>query len=329
MGRLTAGAGLQVSLGSAQSARAAQPSVPPTVKPGGHGPPRRAPRTTSYPCATMAKDRTEDTLLPIDSSRSAGRVRRIRRGCARWEQDLRWRAVHVKSVFQLTLTTIEDDPGAAFGRVRHFLRAYRERWHRDDLIWVGETQARGAAHFHLLLVNAPTREQGFSYEWMRREWGPDRIHWKRVFREQFRRQGTRYLTDYFKDKGAKSYQHDYENWPAWVRSLGMQRLKWSGEVLDAHRSRFLSAFVPGVDPKHPFRGAQIALYAVLAHEPNDFCPPQRAGPGSGRAQPAVDGLLEGGSDLREAEPLLHVRFSSAESQLALELSAPYRRLEVT
>lgn len=214
-------------------------------------------------------------------------MRRIRRACAVWELNLRWLGFPVRSTMMVSFTTASPDPGAAYGAMTHWMNAYSQRWGQRDVIWVGETQGRGAAHFHAILVNPPTLAEGFSHVWMTETWGLGHVHFRRLTREQFRRCGVRYLTNYFKDKGSKAYQHDYEHWPRGVRSVGMRRPGWPRPVLEAHLTRYVGVLLPALGDRHT-RGLDcIGVYERLEHVDNDYCPPGRSPPSLRPAPPPL------------------------------------------
>lgn len=175
--------------------------------------------------------------VPLSRSRGHRRYARLVRGGARWLQDVQLCPERVDRVWAITLTTIDKDPEAAYGRAMTFWRRVRQRFLGARYFCWAELQRRGAVHYHAVWLNPPQIGRTRMYRLIDHLWGPGRTQVRAHDAAWLEQKGMGYLLDYAKKKGGKQYQQDYEQLPTGIRVFMNQQLEIPARVLDDHRDR--------------------------------------------------------------------------------------------
>lgn len=240
------------------------------AKSGGQGASPRAAHASLYGCALIGERFEDPVRLPVQSSRSAGRRRRLRRGYDRWYLDRQWRPGHVRRTAHVTLTTVGLEYEESQGRIMRFTRAMRDAFGEQDYFWWLELQRNGQLHYHMLWLNPPSHRTKLNVAWVQHEWGKERtqIRWRDG--RSFRQGGSNYIQAYAKKIGDKSYQQDYDGVPSAIRTFGSQRLEWSAKDLDEHTDRAIVAFIPDRIDAHQLVPAHLLVVGVRRHVVDDF-----------------------------------------------------------
>lgn len=221
----------------------------------------RAAVENSKSCRTTRTALETPLRVTASRDRSALRSARAHRGLDRWECALRWDRVNVRYVRFITLTTESPDVGVVTGRMEELWHRIRSRWPNARYFWKLEIQARGAAHYHMFWINAPTIAKGFTLKWLTGVWGLGFVHEKRIPGSVWKRSGAGYLRSYLKKHGAKSYQEDYAEVPSYIRTYGSNVKGYDARELDAHVSRWECVY----------DGGALVLTAKLSHGPGNRC----------------------------------------------------------
>jgi len=215
-------------------------------------------------------------------SRSAGRRRRLRRGVDRWFLDRSWRAVHVRRVALVTLTTTGLDYERHQGRVHRFVKHLRETFGLVDYFWWLELQRNGQLHYHLIWLNPPNWKSRLNIAWVQHAWGAERTQLRFRDGSWFRARGADYVKAYAKKMGEKAYQQDYSEVPSTIRTFACQRLQFTGELLDLHMDRQIWRYVPQGVYLGVWTEAVLELVANRNHLPPTSGGACRPPPGSQR-----------------------------------------------
>lgn len=174
---------------------------------------------------------------------------------------MRWDRVHVRYLRFITLTTETTDVDQVAGRMEELWHRIRARWPHARYFWKLELQARGAPHYHLFWLNAPTIAKGFTLRWLVDAWGLGFVHERRIPGSMWKRSGAGYLRSYMKKHGAKGYQEDYSAVPSYIRTFGSNVKGYDARELDAHVSRWEAVYTEGA----------LVLTARLEHGPGNRC----------------------------------------------------------
>lgn len=181
--------------------------------------------------------------IPLPSpTKGAQRRRRLHRAIERWDQDRghcaepTWRIAHV------TLTMDTADVQAAYGAIKRFTAAMRQRWLGVRYFAWLELQRSGRVHYELLWLNFPKRSEVDLYQWVDHAWGHGRTSVRRYWDRGAPEKMVDYARSYAKKMGRKSYQQRYDSVPRGLRTSMNQQLEIKGPVLDLHRSMSMYAF---------------------------------------------------------------------------------------
>jgi len=131
-----------------------------------------SPRTVSLNhCALKRQSFSSPIHLDLTRPDRAERRRRsLRRGIDRWHQDVLTRARASPRVALIALTVKADDPMAARGAIRRFWMTFRRTYGKRPYFSWAELQARGAIHYHALVVNPPWRLARQARRWLKDSW---------------------------------------------------------------------------------------------------------------------------------------------------------------
>jgi hypothetical protein len=163
----------------------------------------------------------------------------------------------------ITLTCASDDWDEFRGAVKRFTAAMRQRWPGARYFWWVEEQERGAPHVHMYWVNAPQKRNVDLNAWCAEAWGAGHTNTRLIRRRQWIDRAAGYLKSYAKKQGAKAYQQEYENTPAYMHLYGSSLKGVPNELLDLHISRWVARYDNGA----------IVLSARDEHLPGPTCAP--------------------------------------------------------
>jgi hypothetical protein len=213
----------------------------------------------------------EVVAAPLTRSRAAGRRRRLKRGAARFVQDIACRRLRVWGSFLVTFTTETAEHTQVQGQMRRVMTAIRNRWGEQDyFVWV-ELQERGAIHYHLMWLNPKPRMGDRWYKWITREWGLGRVNTSYRGKGWYQQHGLNYVLKYARKIGDKSYQQDYSEVPSSIRTFSCSRLEITPELLDEHRDRDHWVFISARRGLFDWAEAHLERRGFTIHQVHSVC----------------------------------------------------------
>jgi len=225
---------------------------------------------------------------------------------------------------------------AARGAIRDFWQAFRVRYGKRPYFSWAELQARGAIHYHAIIVNPPWRLVRNARRWIKANWTLQWITPRVDFEDSrwFHRRAGWYVRQYAKSPEklppinpgyrpsadgelerkprarAKSYQQDYENMPREIRTWECNRLRERVAYLDKHRDNVeLVSTAPAFAP-WPVKRESYWVIARLTHRMqrvSNVSPTQTESPGALHDRRTPPGVLHVPANL------LHLQDSPAEN----------------
>lgn len=170
-------------------------------------------------------------------SKGAQRRRRLHRAVDRWDADRRLCAEPSRRVAHITLTMNTDDVEAAYGQVKRFWAAARQRWLGLRYFCWLELQRSGRVHYEAIWLNYPLRSEVDLFAWVDHAWGVGRTSVRRLHGPGGAERMVDYARNYAKKMGRKSYQQRYDEVPRGLRTFMSHQLETPVKILEQHQTR--------------------------------------------------------------------------------------------
>jgi hypothetical protein len=192
----------------------------------------------------------------------------------------------------------EPPPPGAYPRTRRGDRLIANGNQKLRYFWWAEFQARGAIHFHGMLVDPPFMFERDARYWLQDHWKlsplqPWVLYWTA---DKFFRDGGNYVLKEVRKRGdGKAYEQDYTRMPRGWRTFASHRLAFAAAEHEPHETKAFTVCTAAPGAPWYERQREVWIYRVDEHVParcGCLLPLERsrrlaARPYNGRGEPAV------------------------------------------